>query len=269
MNQNFNHKKSLGQNFLNNPEVLRRIIFAGELNEKDVVLEIGSGQGVLTEKLLQSPVSFVHAFEIDSRLGIWLQPLQEQHPYRCTIHWCDILKYDLASLSPIPNKVIANIPYNITSDLFWKILTNLAPIGLEKMVILLQKEAAERLTAPVSTKKRGPLSVTLELMGRTKVVMKVSPGSFTPPPKVWSEVICIDLGRNRNLAADPSWRKFISACFAQRRKKLTNNLRSYSFELEKAESALKQLGISSSVRAEELSAAILQSLFNFYLNSTR
>ncbi len=268
MDRKFEHRKSLGQNFLNNAEVLRRTLMAGDLSEDDVVLEIGSGQGVLTRQILQSPVSFVHALEIDRRLAPWLLPLQELHPGRFTIHWDDALRSDFAAFSPQPNKVIANIPYNITSNLFWKILTELAPAGLVKMVMLIQKEAAERLTAPSSAKERGPLGVTLELMGYTKTIMKVSPGSFTPPPRVWSELICFELRQNHNLAADPEWRRFISACFGQRRKKLINNLKLLGLETGKLTCIFNNLGISPAVRAEELSAELCLNLFNSFMKES-
>ena len=251
----FAHKKSLGQNFLINPEVMRRSLEAGELDADDVVLEIGPGQGALTRSLLSSPCRFVHAVEIDERLAEWLSPLTHEYPGRFQLTWGNALLSDLAGLSPVPTKVLANIPYNITTELIWKILIELAPLGLRRLILLVQKEAAERLRADAGTKDRGPLGVTLEMMGTTAPVMDVSPGSFSPPPKIWSQLLCVDITGERALAADPKWRRLLASAFAQRRKKLVNNLLRAGFQREFIETTLSFAGIEADVRAEELTRA--------------
>lgn len=261
MTKIFINKISLGQNFLNNPEVTRRCIEAGELQPADVIFEIGAGKGVLTQALLQSPCRFVHALEIDRRLAPWLDPLQEKEPARFRLSWGDALSVDLRQFFPLPNKVLANIPYNITTDLLWKILVELGPCHLERLILLVQKEAAERLSALPATKERSPLGITLEQMGTVRIIMNVSPGSFSPPPKVWSSLISVNLTKNLNLAASLSWRRLLTAAFAQRRKKLVNNLAVASHDRDKAAEILSQAGIDPMVRAEELNEAQWRALY--------
>ncbi len=260
MVQKFAHKISLGQNFLNNPRVIERSLEAADLSERDAALEIGSGQGVLTRQILESPVSFLHALEIDTRLEPWLTPLEAAYPDRFKIIWGDALECRLSSLSPVPNKVVANIPYNITTRLVWKVLAELAPLGLDRLILLVQKEAAERLSAPPCSKNRYPLGVTIEMMGEISTIMKVSPGSFTPPPSVWSSLISIRIDRCRGLAASDRWRDFIASAFAQRRKKLLNNL-AETYTKERLESAFAAVGISPAARAEELTAEQWKNIF--------
>ncbi len=267
MKREFSHKISLGQNFLNNPLVIRCSIETGGLTEKDIVLEIGSGKGILTRKILESSARFVHALEIDRRLDPWLVPLEDCYPDRLKIHWADAMEFPLASLSPVPNKILANIPYNITTPLIWKILTDLAPLGLECLILLVQKEAAERLAAPPCSKNRYPLGITIELMGEIEPLMKVSPGSFYPPPKVWSSLIKISILRRKNLAADEAWRNLIFSAFAQRRKKLINNFIAAGYENDSLESAFDALEIPFTARAEELGAQQWLNLYEILKNS--
>ena len=257
----FVHKKSLGQNFLQNLEVIRRSVEAGCLEPDDAVLEIGPGQGALTRLLLASSCRFIHAVEIDRRLAPWLLPLEENNSSRLRIYWTDSLKCDFTRLEPQPTKVLANIPYNITSELLWKIITELAPRGLKRIVLLIQKDAAERLRGAPRTKQRGPLGVTLEMMGSISSIMKVAPGSFVPPPKVWSEVILIEINQNKGLAADPVWIKILTSSFAQRRKKLFNNLRALLENENHLLDIFSAIGVNADARAEELAQGQWQALY--------
>ncbi len=251
----FIHKTSLGQNFLVNPEVIRRSLEAAQLGPHDVVLEVGPGQGVLSRQILASSCSFLHGLEIDNRLAPWLEELQRSYPQRFRVTWGDAMALDLRSLAPSPNKMVANIPYNITTPLIWKALEELAPLGLQRLVLLIQKEAADRLTAPPRTKERYPLGITLELMGSVHPIMKVSPGSFNPPPKVFSTLVAIEIAGRRDLALNPLWRRMLRAAFSQRRKKLVNNLATAGLSREELEKALGACGISTTARAEELTAS--------------
>lgn len=251
-NTPFAHKKSLGQNFLVNARVLERIAAAGELDPSDTVLEIGAGQGVLTRLLLASPCRCVHSVEIDRRLEPWLAPLEANSGGRLRVVWANALDCGFGALEPLPTKVVANIPYNITTDLIWKVLEELAPRGLRRLVLLIQKEAAARLRAPARTKQRGPLGVTLEVMGTIESVMHVSPGSFSPPPKVASEVLRVTLGAHSDLAAAPAWRSLMTAAFAQRRKMLMGNLLALGCERALTETAFHAAGLNENARAEEL-----------------
>lgn len=261
MKRQFAHKISLGQNFLVNPRVSEMCLNAGGLSSSDVVLEIGPGQGALTSYLLKSEVSFVHAIEIDTRLSDWLSPLELEYPQKFKIFWGDVLKCELFSLTPLPTKVLANIPYNITSDLIWKILEELAPLGLKRVILLIQKEAAERLSAPPCTKDRCPLGITIQLMGGVKTIMKVSPGSFSPPPKVWSSLMKIDIKRNISLASETPWQEMLKAAFSQRRKKLINCLSNSSYSKDELTTAFKSADIPENARAEELTCEQWLALF--------
>lgn len=258
----FSHKISLGQNFLTNPRVGELCISSGEITGKDVILEIGPGQGALTRLLLESGAAFVHAIEIDTRLAEWLAPLETEFRQKFRLTWCDALASDLAALSPHPNKVMANIPYNITSELIWKILSELAPHGLDRLILLVQKEAADRLAAPPCTKERCPLGITIELMGGLKTLMKVSPGSFSPPPKVWSSLIMIETKRNASLAQNAEWRAMLKSAFSQRRKKLMNNMMKNGCPREILAETFAENGIREDARAEELTCGQWLALYD-------
>ena len=261
MDKNFTHKISLGQNFLINRNVLRRSVEAGAIVPSDVLLEIGAGQGALTRELMNSSCSFLHAVEIDRRLEPWLQPLETECPQRLKITWGDAMQISFNELYPQPNKILANIPYNITTPLIWKALTELAPLKLELLILMVQKEAADRIAAPAGTKDRGPLSVTLELLGGVNPFMRVSPGSFNPPPKISSSLITVKIERHRFLASDKFWIGLLRSAFAQRRKTLINNLAAEGFAKEKLEHHLEALQIPLNARAEELES---QQWFDLY-----
>ncbi len=250
----FRHNRTLGQNFLVNPQVIRRSLEAAELMPDDVVLEVGPGQGVLTSQILQQRCRFLHSLEIDSRLAPWLQPLEAAFPDRFRLTWGDAMDLDLAELQPRPNKMVANIPYHITTPLIWKVLEQLAPLGFQRLVLLVQREAAQRLVAAPRTKDRYPLGVTLELMGTVATIMKVSPGSFIPPPRVFSALVVIDLAHRLDLACDDLWRRLLRSAFAQRRKKLVHNLAAAGFARDRVVSELERWGIATSARAEELTS---------------
>ncbi len=250
----FFHKKSLGQNFLVSPRVLALGVEAGAIAPGDVLLEIGPGQGALTRLLLASPCRRLHAIEIDERLAPWLEPLEREHGERFNLIWSDALAADLARLSPPPGKVLANIPYSVTSRLIWKLLAELAPRGTRLLVLLVQKEAADRLRARPGSRDRGPLGVALELMGRVEPLTRVPPGAFSPPPKVRSELIRVEIERNAGLAADADWRALLAASFARRRKKLLGNLTAAGRTREEASAALARAGVGENARAEELAA---------------
>ena len=249
----FHQKKSLGQNFLTDRKVLSRIIDRASLTPKDVVLEIGPGQGVLTRELLASPCAFVHSVEIDRGLEPFLADLPLRHPDRFALHWADALLFDYPSLNPAPRKVVANLPYNVTTPLLWRLL-ELLPKASE-YIVMVQKEAAERITAPPGTKARYPLGVTLEIMGHAEIVLSVPPSAFRPSPKVDSAVLKITLsGTHPDLPRNMLWRELLRRGFAQRRKKLSKNLRTWRPDLPWSEN-LQEAGIKENARAEELTAS--------------
>jgi len=143
-----------------------------QIGERDVVLEIGPGRGMLTREILNSPCSFLHIIEIDKTLAPFLEPLLKRHETRTSLIWGDVLTVNLKELSPSPTKVLANIPYNITTPLIWQILEHLAPMGTKELILMLQLDLAERLCAKPGTKDRSPLGITIERMGQVQIAKK-------------------------------------------------------------------------------------------------
>ena len=249
----FKANTDIGQNFLVDREVLARIIAAAEISEKDVLFEIGAGNGTLTKELLSCRPALLHAIELDRRLLPFLEPLTENH--RLALIWGDVLKTPLAAkLLPSPGKLVANLPYHITTPVIWKILEELSPLGLHRMVLMVQKEAADRLACPNPGKNRSPLGITLERMGSVQRLFDVPPEAFRPAPKVNSTVISIVLERSFDLALDSEWRELLRKSFEQRRKTLYNNLKGWlgSRGIDAGE-LIGSFDLGDRVRAEELS----------------
>ncbi|AFM21549.1 dimethyladenosine transferase [Acetomicrobium mobile DSM 13181] len=264
-----NPKKSLGQNFLIDPNIARWMVDYAQIGEQDVILEIGPGKGMLTREILNSPCSFLHIIEIDRTLAPFIEPLLKRHEARTSLIWGDVLTVNLRDLSPSPTKVLANIPYNITTPLIWQILEHLAPVGTKELVLMLQLDLAERLCAKPGTRDRSPLGITIERMGQAQIVKKVPPSVFWPAPRVESVIVQILLDNNYDLASKRSWRRLLKVAFARRRKTLTNNLACvYDFfkDKDQALKLLEELGLSPTVRAEELNADDWQRLYERILS---
>ena len=250
----FRTKKSLGQNFLVDRNILRCILEQAHILPEDTVLEIGAGQGVLTRELAASPCAFLFSVEIDDGLEPYLRDIQLLYPGKFALLWGDALVLEYASLSPAPTKVVANIPYNITTPLLWRLLEQLPGMGTSYFLLMVQKEAAERITASPGTKERYPLGITLELMGSASSVREVPPTAFRPAPAVVSALLEIRLsGTYSFLPNDTLWRDLLRSGFSQRRKKLTNNLRSFLPSIRWGE-MLDTSDIHQNARAEDLTA---------------
>ena len=251
-NSFFINKKRFGQNFLSDKNILKEIISHAEISKNDVILEIGPGQGALTVELINSGCGYIHCVEIDRDLENWLKPIENDNSSILKIHFADAVKFDYSSLSPFPNKAVANIPYNITTPLICALLTY-AEDGLRKHVYTVQLEAAQRLMAKADTKERYPLGVTLEAMGSVKILRHIARTCFRPVPNVDSCVIEINLTHNFEIGADKLWNEFLHAGFRQRRKMLVNNLKGYKLlEADNIIEALQKIGIDSKIRAEDL-----------------
>ena len=248
-NTEFRAKKRFGQNFLVDRNILLEIVERARVSPGDVVLEIGPGKGALTKELLSKECSRLYAVEVDLRLKDALEKLRE-HP-RLELVWGDAMRVDYGAFFPFPNKIVANIPYNITTPLIWKLLT-FAPSGLTYHLYMVQKEAADRLTASRDTKERYPLGVALEVMGRSTLVRRVPPSCFRPVPRVDSAVVEIELNRNLHLMKTPLWSDLLHAGFRQRRKTLLNNLKGFE-GVEDWRPLLGEASIDPKIRAEDLS----------------
>lgn len=254
-----------GQNFLVDRGVLEDIVARAAIRSEDVVLEIGPGQGVLTRALLDRGCAHLHAVEIDERLRETLEALASREP-RLSLHWGDALCVDCGELTPFPNKVVANIPYNITTPLIWALLP-FAARGLRYHLYMVQKEAADRLTAEADTKERYPLGVTLEVMGSVGRVRRVPPSCFRPRPRVDSAVIEIVLSRNFHLMEDGLWSALLHRAFAQRRKTLLNNLRGFGWgdgDAAAWEALLTAADIDPRSRAEDLAGTAWLRLYALF-----
>ena len=218
--------KRYGQNFLVDKNILGLMLERSGACENDCVLEIGPGHGILTRGLLERGVKCLHCVELDERLRPELEELARENE-RLILHWGDAVKFGYASLDPFPDKVIANIPYNITTPLIWELL-KFADRGLTYHMYMLQKEAADRITAPPDTKARYPLGVCIEAMGRARVVRKVPPECFRPVPEVDSAIAEIVIDRNFALGRSEKWSELLQRGFAHRRKTLANNLKGFA-----------------------------------------
>lgn len=253
----FSLSKGFGQNFLVNPGVCPRICDAAGLGPADNVLEIGPGFGTLTQEL-SARANKVAALEIDRRLLPVLEETLADCPNVSVIQG-DVMKTDLASL--IGNelcgsaKVCANLPYNLTSPILMRLLEERLPIP--SITVMVQKEAAQRITAPPGTRQAGAITYAVHYYTVPKMVFTVSAGSFYPPPKVQSAVVNLTLRQTLPLAGQPQREqrlfRLVRAAFGQRRKTLANAA-SAGLPLPKDQlrAALQNANIPENVRPEQL-----------------
>jgi 16S rRNA (adenine1518-N6/adenine1519-N6)-dimethyltransferase len=253
-------RQALGQHFLANEGVLRKIVAAVDPRPGDVVVEIGPGKGVLTAALADK-AGRVIAVEKDERL---IPGLREAMPANVEIVPGDILRTDLRGIlekAGVPAlRLVGNIPYSISSPLLFRVLDE--RLLLSDCVFLLQKEVAERVTAGPGTKSYAPLGILLQNEFEARIAFTVAPGSFSPPPKVQSALLTL---RRRPAplhpgAAEEPYRVFLRAAFAERRKMLWKNLARRATPAA-LEAAYAELGLPRNMRAEELSPEALFSLF--------
>ena len=254
MEEKFKHKKSLGQNFLNNPSIPRTMCDAGEVGQGDVVLEIGPGTGALTAVLLARGAQVV-ALEADPRA---VEILAEKFAVEIAagnfhLHHLDARDYDpaLLGLTDHSFKVVANIPYYLSGLLFRLVLQN--TIQPSTLVFLVQKEVAERIVEPARTHKHSLLSLGVTTYGTASYIKTVRRGNFTPPPNVDSAIIAVR-NINRTIFTDIDETTFFTILkhgFAQKRKQLKNNLAPL-YTKEHIDEAFKKALLPSNIRAEDL-----------------
>ena len=183
-------KKSLGQNFLIDIDVIEKICNSGNINENNNVLEIGPGTGNLTEFILQKKPKKFHVIEKDERL---INNLKEKFDKKLTIINEDILKYDLKSLSDKDLVIFGNLPYNISSQILANfIYYSYSEFSYKKLVLMFQKEVADRILAKVNSKNYGRLSIFSSWKLNIKKIMDISPSSFFPKPKVMSSLLIFE-----------------------------------------------------------------------------
>jgi 16S rRNA (adenine1518-N6/adenine1519-N6)-dimethyltransferase len=249
-------KKRLGQHFLVDENLLGVIGRLAELDEDDVVLEVGPGLGVLT-RYLAARVALVHAVEIDRSLEEHLE-LGD----RVRLHFGDVLALDLAALDPAPNKLVANLPYAIATPLVVESLVRLPSV--DRWCVMVQREVAERFFASPGTKAYGAVSVVLQLGVERTGFHPVSRTVFRPQPNVDSALVSF-----RRVALPESFtkvRRVVDAAFAHRRKTLPNSVALAGLaSREQAETALAKLGRAPAIRAEALEPAEFVALTEFLL----
>ncbi len=256
--------KKLGQNFLHDQNIIRKIVALGDIQkENDTVIEIGPGLGALTTHLAEKAKK-VYAIEKDKRL---LGPLEKAFKdySNITLINKDALAIDYFEFA-IQNKLklIANLPYNISTPILLKIHENRNLFS--RVVVMLQKEVGERICSPENRKSYGSLSVLFQNYFDTKVNFKVAPEAFKPKPKVDSVVIGLNpLNKPRFPVADEKFfESFLRTAFSSRRKMIRNSL-SNSFEKTVIDTALENEGVDHKRRAETLSVEELVNLSNeFY-----
>ncbi|MFZ5353827.1 MAG: 16S rRNA (adenine(1518)-N(6)/adenine(1519)-N(6))-dimethyltransferase RsmA [Bacillota bacterium] len=255
---NFKLSKSLGQNFLIDEEVLEKIITGSEVTKDDCVLEIGPGMGALTQKLCEAAGS-VLAVELDKRLIPILSATFSGHENFRLIN-DDILKINLKetlkeNFGEKPAKVVANLPYYITTPIIMKLLEE--RLNLKSITIMVQKEVGDRLKASPGGKDYGALSVAVQYYCRPMQITLVPPDSFIPQPEVESTVIRLDILEEPPVEVEDErlFFKAVKAAFGQRRKTLLNALSSGDLGIDKDKSRqmLEELGIDERRRGETLS----------------
>ena len=270
-------KYRLGQNFLVQDHVIEKIVQLAEVQPTDVVVEVGPGLGTLTVALLDNALA-VCSLEADSELEqVLAVTCKEPHPDSFALVMGDALAitpqklaeaystlptvaHDAATNAPMPTKFVSNLPYQVAATLILKFFQEL--FSLERAVVMVQAEVADRIAAKPSTKAYGAYTAKLSLFAQVTGRFEVGPGNFMPPPRVNSAVVRLD----RTQARNPLTSKFLSeeellhtmgvidAAFAQRRKTIRNSMSASGFDKDKLDQAFLATGIAPTVRAEVLTS---------------
>ncbi len=258
---NFMFQKKFGQNFLIDTHVLDKIIRSAEVTKDDCILEIGPGIGTMTQYLAES-AGRVIAVEIDANLIPILKETLAGYDNVTVLHG-DILKTDIQKLTEEynggrPVKVVANLPYYITTPIIMNLLEGSAPV--ENITVMVQKEVADRMQTGPGSKDYGALSLAVQYYAEPYIVANVPPNCFMPRPNVGSAVIRLTKRKEPPVqVSDPDLMfRLIRASFNQRRKTLLNGLSNAAelpFSREEVAAALEELGLAAAVRGETLTLA--------------
>jgi 16S rRNA (adenine1518-N6/adenine1519-N6)-dimethyltransferase len=255
----------LGQNFLADPNLLEAIVADAALDPTDVVLEVGGGEGVLTERLIER-AGCVHLIELDERLREFLDPIEAEHD-GLRITWADAMKVDLTALDPAPTAMVANLPYAVATPVLIRTVVELPTV--RHWTVMVQREIAERLRARPGTRTYGSPSVLIQLSCEVRMLRTVDPAVFKPRPRVESAVLAL---HRRSEAPPEHVRERIRDAFSHRRKALPKSMelaaKRREAEAEKAglpvprprpaevrhacREALTKLGLPTEARAEML-----------------
>lgn len=254
-------KPKLGQNFLIDEAAIERIAASvGDLTGRTVV-EIGPGRGAITETLAARAAHLL-AVELDHELAL---RLRVHFPAdRVTVFEQDVLTYDLAAASETAGErllIVGNLPYGITSQILLKLAASSA--ALDRAVLMVQREVADRVVAQPGSRDYGLLSVTVQMYGPVQQLFTLSPGAFSPPPDVYSTVFRWRFApRFAELGVEEGgFLRFVRHCFAQKRKTLANNLRAAGLSPESIAGAMAEAAVEPKVRAEALAIETLAELW--------
>ena len=242
-----NYKKSLGQNFLFDTNLLNAIVADGDVETDDVVLEIGAGAGTLT-KALANKAKKVVSFEIDNSL----KPILEERAKECgniEFHFQDFMQAEIEELFEGKARVVANIPYYITTPIVFKLVEHIEKF--KSIMVLVQKEVAERFASVHNTKDYGITSVILQSIFDVSIPRVVRKECFTPPPKVDSALCKLVPHNKYEITNFNAFKNFVHLAFSMRRKTLVNNLKG-KFEKEKIILALNNFGYLETARPEQI-----------------
>jgi 16S rRNA (adenine1518-N6/adenine1519-N6)-dimethyltransferase len=248
--------KNLGQNFLVDLEAVQGIVSAAEIKPGDQVIEIGPGIGSLTEQLLLAGAK-VLAYEVDRDLKQILEnELPHQENFQLVMQ--DVLKADLAQDaadyfdSNKPLKIVANLPYYITTPIIFRLLDS--NLNFASLTLMMQKEVADRIAADSGSKAYGPLTIAVQTQMQVKQALAVDHTSFWPMPKVDSSVLVLAPLAQPLVAKKGAKRfnRYVKMCFAQRRKTLNNNLKSFVKDKDERARLISSLGVKPTARPEEL-----------------
>ena len=245
---NIKPKKKLGQNFLHDKNIISSIINNVNVKDEDII-EIGPGPGMLTENILKNKARSLLVIEKDDSFEVNLKKIKNKYKDNFTYLIHDVIDFDFNNLIKKEYKIVSNLPYNISVPFILKMIKIRRVISWKDMVLMVQKEVAERITAEIGTKNYGRLSIMVNLNNDVEKLLNVKPSSFIPKPKVDSTVIKIS-PKNKNLNINEEiFEKIVKICFSQRRKKIKNNLD----QLNTNTSLLLELSnIDPDIRAENI-----------------
>ena len=254
-------KKSLGQNFLIDTNVISKIVTEVLACNDDLIIEIGPGQGALTKELKKYNANLM-CYEVDRDLSNILSKLENN---KTKVIWQDFLKSnikeDIKNIKYNKLFIVGNLPYYITTPIIEHIMDS--DISFDKLIIMVQREVADRFLAKSHSKEYGYITVVLNYYFDISKVTDVSKYAFKPVPKVESTVLRLIPKDNREDIDFDKYKEFLKNCFSQKRKTLKNNLKGYNWEL--VSEILHKHNLSESVRAEEISGEILIEIFKHSL----
>lgn len=257
INYNFKFKKKYGQNFLIDENILNNIVNSVDIDSETLVIEIGCGAGALTKRLI-SKTKKVVGYEIDESLKPILDTISD-----AKIIFDDFLNRninkDIENINHKKTFIVSNLPYYITTPIISKIIND--KIDVDKIVIMVQKEVGDRLSAKVNSKDYGSLTVFINYYFNVRKLFFVSKNVFLPKPNVDSVVIMLEKKENKYDLINPNlFFKIVRDSFLHKRKTLKNNLKSYNFEI--ISNVLSEYGFNDNVRAEQIPMEVFIKIAN-------